>query len=238
MSNPMKSRDDIQLAYSGTTLLIRNPDEDDTDQVVKKQTVNDTRGLAVNVFRRNIWSAYRTVTYKFRGLTAAKTDEIKAFLLLSLGRSVGLIDYNDRRWNVYIVNPDDAFTDNGICKQELTLRMEGTVKRRKLEGKDVLPEPTIALPNPQLGNTTACAVKLKLRRSINGSVYTNVKTSQRHIYEYEFRLPYDKAQELCDFLWDFQGEIISFDGKQGVLREYPEISINAVTTVNVKLEEI
>ena len=59
---------------------------------------------------------------------------------------------------------------------------------------------TIMLPNPKLGDTTNNQIDMQARNSMNGTLYTYVKTSDRIKKVWDFRLTREKSIELETFL--------------------------------------
>ncbi len=62
------------------------------------------------------------------------------------------------------------------------------------------PGKTIVLPCPIFGDSEALSVEMNLDRTITGSTFTYVKTSELRLYSYTFELTRDKARELREFL--------------------------------------
>jgi len=58
---------------------------------------------------------------------------------------------------------------------------------------------TVFLPSAQLSDSTAPQVKVQIRNSMSGLIYSTVKTNNRIKFDWTFSLSHAKARELLNF---------------------------------------
>ncbi len=74
---------------------------------------------------------------------------------------------------------------------------------------------TVVLPNPLLDDTVNLVSNLTLRRNMNGSTYTYVKSNKNRLLKYTFTLDRLKALSLQDFLDAYNGSHIKVQNWKG-----------------------
>ena len=67
---------------------------------------------------------------------------------------------------------------------------------------------TTLLPNPELNDTKARRLEMNMRRAMDGTRYTYVKSTDRYRFSYTFRLARMKALELRAFIISYIGSLI------------------------------
>ena len=77
-----------------------------------------------------------------------------------------------------------------------------------LQAPHELIQTTTLLPNPILGDEESPALDMALRRAMDGTVYTKIKTNSRSQLTYNFELTYLKALELEAFITAYYVENI------------------------------
>jgi len=89
------------------------------------------------------------------------------------------------------------------------------------------PQTTTLMPSPSWGDSQALTATLTTMRSMNGKLYTYVKTREnRKKYHWDFEISRNKALELRAFINSYVGsliQIIDHDGDEriGYLRNNP-----------------
>ena len=72
------------------------------------------------------------------------------------------------------------------------------------------PETTTVLPNPQFSDTKGLRADLQTYRTIDGTLYTYVKTkNKKHAYLWDFALTRNKGLELLEFYKVYAAEKIT-----------------------------
>lgn len=77
-----------------------------------------------------------------------------------------------------------------------------------LQGPYPAIETTTALPNPQFSDTEDRRISVEVRRSLNGTKRSYVKTNLRVALDYDFTLRRGKALELREFILKYYAEKI------------------------------
>lgn len=126
-------RPTIVLTYSYVsptiTFMLRNPEMGNTERSQMQRIVNRTRGNTVRWYRPQTWPKGRILEYMFRGLSEEEADYyLETFTPASLGKQVGLLDYESKQWVGLITNPQDPITEEGpLCSYTLKLNFEGNL---------------------------------------------------------------------------------------------------------------
>lgn len=113
----------LTLQYGMTTLVLRNPEFNDSYLQGFVRIQRETRGGSLKILRDPNWPKTTQLRYSIRNLPDA--DEILDFLQASLGQLITLTDHYNREWSGVILNPQTAVTDNGFCKVDFNLEFEG-----------------------------------------------------------------------------------------------------------------
>lgn len=98
-------RNYIELIYSTTTLILRNPEFDDKDSNEQLRIQRKSRGGDLIIFRDNAWPKIETLKYTFKLLKQEDAIKLLNFFQISLGKSITLIDHYTRTWTGIISNP-------------------------------------------------------------------------------------------------------------------------------------
>lgn len=72
-----------------------------------------------------------------------------------------------------------------------------------------VPQRTIVLPAPEFGDGENNEGIFSLRRAMDGTVRTYVKTTNRGKLSYRFTLSLDKSEELEDFIWRYNSDVMT-----------------------------
>ena len=230
-----RTRSNVIYSLESNSLTLKNPEYGDTEQIVKKKTVNDTRGLVAKVFRRDIWPAYRKLVYEFKGMCEDRVQPILDFVKQTQGLEIELLDYNDRIWKGVISNPDLKIRQDHNDNYHTTIEFEGYTE---LEVPN-LDELVFLSRSPEWGDTRGQILETKIKYSISGKRHTYNKSTDRKIYEYVFRNDYQVTRELIDFFWFYDDQVILINNKPCVIRELPTFSYGTTTTESsITVEEL
>lgn len=111
------SRDTIVLTYpyvSPTlTVEIRNPELNDKEAHQFKRIVSVTRGNKLIVKRNQNWPRSTRLSYNFIALSKEQAYDILDFIKESLGKEIGLLDYESKQWKGIIISPNEPITQEG-----------------------------------------------------------------------------------------------------------------------------
>ncbi len=108
-----------------TTLVLRNPEFGDTHELSFSRINRETRGGTLEVFADPQWPKTQVLNLTIEALTEAETNSFLAFLGVSLGQEIGLLDWYNRQWRGIITTPDANVTDAGNCRKSINFEFEG-----------------------------------------------------------------------------------------------------------------
>lgn len=69
-----------------------------------------------------------------------------------------------------------------------------------------VPQTSVILPNPQLGDTDGHDLILSIKRSLTGGKITHIKRNQQRILNFQLILTRAKTEELKEFVKAYYGE--------------------------------
>lgn len=107
------------------SLTLKAPQIGDQEDRKYQQTITETLGGALRVYRRITWPKTKTLSYSFEDLCESNVTEILEFLSDSLGKEVTLTDYYGRSWVGVITNPDAQYVSSGRGIGTITIVFEG-----------------------------------------------------------------------------------------------------------------
>jgi hypothetical protein len=114
------------LTYGGDDIVLRSPLFSDREEIFVERISRKTRGGDLKVFRDDQWLSVRTFRYKFEGLTNNQMIEAHAFLILTLGLKITILDHESLEWEGYIVNPQGESAEFvRICGNTMEFDFEG-----------------------------------------------------------------------------------------------------------------
>lgn len=111
-----------------TTLILPNPEVGNRTSYLPNRISRKSRGGTKQVFRDPAWPTLTTLTMDIGSLTTTQRGDLRDFLILTLGKTVGLLDYEGRAWTGIISNPDAEFTtlsDYGCGTHATTIVFDG-----------------------------------------------------------------------------------------------------------------
>lgn len=131
-AEPTLTPSDFTLFYPAvaptTTLILPNPEVGNRTSYLPNRISRKSRGGTKQVFRDPAWPTLTTLTMDIGSLTTTQRGNLQDFLILTLGQTVGLLDYEGRAWTGIIGNPDAEFTtlsDHGCGTHATTIVFDG-----------------------------------------------------------------------------------------------------------------
>ncbi len=123
-------QDDITLEYPWTSptnsITLRVPELGNRN-IVELQRINRrTRGGTLIVWSDPQWPKNEHFVIDIKALTEAKSTELKAFIVLTIGKEIGYTDWENNKYKAVLLNPDTAIKRDGICKMSANLEFEVT----------------------------------------------------------------------------------------------------------------
>jgi len=111
------------------TLNLRNPDFDNVEQFEPRRINRRSRGGTLDVFRDETWPKTRRLIYTFSALKEEQVESLLDFLQESLGKEIGILDFETRQWKGIILTPSAAFGQTGPdnCSFSASLEFEGVL---------------------------------------------------------------------------------------------------------------
>jgi len=108
-------------------LQLRNPIFDDTEQLEFRRINRKTRGGTLKIFRYNIWPKAQRLIYSFEILKESEKQALLSFLQLTIGKEIGLLDFESRQWRGIILTPATLLNEERRSGSVMTIEFEGTV---------------------------------------------------------------------------------------------------------------
>lgn len=126
---PTLSRDTLTLTYPyvspSTTLSLRNPAFGNKDRLNFNRINRETRGGTLIVFADPKWPKTQTLVVQIDALTRNQIVDLLAFISISLGKEIGLLDWEGRQWRGVIVTPDAQVTHVSKHDRSVTFEFQG-----------------------------------------------------------------------------------------------------------------
>lgn len=138
MTDPVLTRrSSIILTYPyynpTLTLELRNPQFDDVEQFEARRVNRKTRGSTLKVFRDNLWPTSERLIYGFDNLCETDRTELLSFMQTSIGKEIGLLDYESRQWKGIITTPTATVEREDRPGWDATIEFEGVLNLPILE---------------------------------------------------------------------------------------------------------
>jgi len=108
------------------TVALRGPELDNKDRLRFQRINRETRGGTLVVFADPIWPKVQQLILEFVGLEENEAQSLLSFITATLGKEVGLRDWENRHWAGVIVSPDEPIIRNGPHNISTALEFEGT----------------------------------------------------------------------------------------------------------------
>jgi len=90
-----------------TSIHLRGPELDNTDRLSFHRVNRESRGGTLILYADPIWPKIAHLGFQFNGLNEAESQEFLDFCLLTLGKEIGFIDWENREWRGVIVSPQE-----------------------------------------------------------------------------------------------------------------------------------
>ena len=107
------------------TVTLRGPELDNADRLRFQRINRETRGGTLIVFADPIWPKLQQLTLEFIGLEEDEAQSLLTFIGATLGKEIGLRDWENRHWAGVIVSPGEAIIRNGPHNISTALEFEG-----------------------------------------------------------------------------------------------------------------
>ena len=96
-----------------TILELPNPEQGNSHSIEVQRAVKLLRDQNEIVVRDSDWGTDRVQRMRFSNLSAAKANELDAFLEISLGEEMVMLDWLADTYNVTLLNPETSFVTEG-----------------------------------------------------------------------------------------------------------------------------
>jgi len=107
------------------TVTLRGPELDNKDRLRFQRINRETRGGTLVVFADTIWPKVQQLTLEFTGLEENEAQSLLSFIAATLGKEIGLRDWENRHWAGVITSPDEPIIRNGRHNISTALEFEG-----------------------------------------------------------------------------------------------------------------
>lgn len=113
-----------------TTLVLRNPQLNNSERFQFARINRTTRGGDLTVFADPTWPKQETLKVQIESLTSAQKDSLQSFFEDNIGLEIGLLDDENKQWKGIITQPDADFTDvsGDGCTYAVIFEFEGELQ--------------------------------------------------------------------------------------------------------------
>lgn len=119
---------DIELFYPfvspTTTITLKRPGLGNLNAEHYRRVLNRSRSLDLKLNSPQGWPKYTFLRYNFTNLSITMRDSLLLFMSDTLGKEIGLRDFESRTWRGLIVNPDAQMFQVNRCHYAITLDFE------------------------------------------------------------------------------------------------------------------
>lgn len=124
-------RSTIVLTYPFVTPIltidIRNPIFRNVDQISFQRINRRTRGSTLKIYRKSSWPKDNKFILSFNILKRDKVNTILEFFDKSLGKEIGLLDFETRQWKGILLTPDTLFSEIQSDQYDVSFEFEGVL---------------------------------------------------------------------------------------------------------------
>jgi hypothetical protein len=107
------------------TVVLRNPDFANKDNLTFNRVNRTTRGGILIVFADPNWPKVQKLSVQVSALRSPQVADLRTFFALSLGKEVGLLDHENRQWRGIIINPDTPILNPEHGDYSVSFEFEG-----------------------------------------------------------------------------------------------------------------
>lgn len=119
----------LRLTYPYTSpslsLTLPNPAFSDKDRLSFNRINRETRGGTLIVFADPKWPKTQTLALQVDNLNPNQAEDMITFLRSSLGKEIGLLDWENRQWRGIITTPDARVTHVGRNDRSIAFEFQG-----------------------------------------------------------------------------------------------------------------
>ena len=115
------------------TINLRGPDLGNRNRLEFQRIKRETRGGTLIVWADPMWPKNERLVLSFSGLLEAEGQDLLDFIYLTLGKEIGLTDWENNTWKVVTMTPSDSLVRNGRCN--LSINLEFEITRTVLRGR-------------------------------------------------------------------------------------------------------
>lgn len=129
-STPLGIRSQLTLSYPvnspTSTLNLRIPKFGDTKRLIAKFKIKRTLAGFPRVSRVTSWPQIEVLRFTIEALTQTQRDDFIAFIELTAGLNIRLLDHENVNWSGIIIDPTVEVTDEGRgCQYQLAFSFRG-----------------------------------------------------------------------------------------------------------------
>lgn len=120
----------VDLSLVTHTLALRKPKFGNTTTVETEALVRRNKGKMIQVFKSANWPTFTSLKYTIEKMSQTDVNNLIAFLQLTLGLQVTLVDYLNRTWLGYFTTESFDITQNGQgnCQFEVSFEFLGVLQ--------------------------------------------------------------------------------------------------------------
>lgn len=108
-----------------TTLTLRNPSFGDKDRLTYTRINRMTRGGTLIVYSDTKWPKLQTLAVQVDNLSPKQASDLISFLRTSLGKEIGLLDWENRQWRGIVTTPDAQVTNTSKNDLSVSFQFQG-----------------------------------------------------------------------------------------------------------------
>ena len=109
------------------TVVLRNPEYDNKFQYQPTRINRETRGGTLIIFSDPVWPKLKKLEFTVTYLQGIQMQNLQAFLLASIGQTIGLLDWEGQQWEGVILNPDAEISNAQRGNWSIGLQFEGVL---------------------------------------------------------------------------------------------------------------
>jgi len=107
------------------TLELRNPDFDNSLQLEFRRINRRSRGGTLQIYRDEAWPKSERLIFSVSALKEQTSRDLLFFLNMSVGKEIGLLDFESRQWRGIILTPSTQIKEDSKVGFSASLEFEG-----------------------------------------------------------------------------------------------------------------